>query len=93
MLPWCRFEVETVRKRITLPSGDQSGSSPPLRLQGVSWRRSEPSALRMKSARRLGGSAVFRFRTSKTSCLPSGDQLGESASIANGLPPVVRRVT
>ena len=70
------------------PSGDQSGWSPPFRLHGVSWRSPEPSVLTTNSARRFGGSAVFRFCTSNTSRFPSGDQAGLFTSIENGLSAV-----
>ena len=46
---------------ISLPSGDQSGSSPALRFQSVTCRSPDPSALTMNSAWRFGRSAAARF--------------------------------
>ncbi len=82
--------VSGLRKRIRLPSGDQSAPSPARRLKGVRRRSPLPSALTMKSACFTTSSPLHHLRV-KTSRLPSGDHWACTSSPSNFGARVTRR--
>jgi hypothetical protein len=88
--PRGRPQAPDARTRISLPSRDQSGSSPARSVQGATRRSPLPSALTTKIACPWRGLAVPFMRT-KTIRRPSGDRCGSTSSAVFVFGSVTRR--